>query len=161
MPLINQHLTAMLKRREKICWTGKIILGLKRVYFYNNIFESVADRETGRDTQTVFVNFAATLESWWIVRWLPTAWHGFTHSFLFHFFMHSPGQSSHRYLWCAYWAAKVLTIAAYLQGVYGTFTAKPKAGNRTTDILTHYSVVTVNISANRCSFPHSADTKQP
>ncbi len=72
MPLINQHLTVMLKRKEKFCWPGKIISGLNQVYFYNSIFERIGGREIGRDTETVFVNFAATPESWWIVEWLPT-----------------------------------------------------------------------------------------
>lgn len=32
------------------CWTSKIILGLKRVYFYNGIFGSVGRREVAKET---------------------------------------------------------------------------------------------------------------
>lgn len=62
MPLINQHLTAMLKRKErKKSRTGKISLGLRQMYFYNNNFEGWETVRQG-ETETVFVNFAATLD---------------------------------------------------------------------------------------------------
>lgn len=68
MPLINQDSTIMLERRENLL-NRQNHFKTETSVFFTSIFERIGRTEK----ETVFVSFAATLESWWIEGCLPRA----------------------------------------------------------------------------------------
>lgn len=112
MPSINQHLTAMLKRKEKFCWTGKNHCKTEQALFLNTCLREREKRRRGA-MQTVFVNFAAAT----LLMNCKVAANGSgmaSHSFLFPFFLKDPGWPPD-----IYWASKALMIAALCHYLLG------------------------------------------